>query len=55
MTKEQIDVIRGLRDEGYAIAIFSPEELEDAPANKVEDDMISGGWDSIKVLKEIYE
>ena len=37
MTDEQQDVINQLRDEGYCVVIWTPEELGDADANNLED------------------
>lgn len=52
MTKTQLTALRQLRDKGYAIAIFTPEELSGAPVDDIEDRMVSEGWDAIDMLKE---
>lgn len=52
MTDEQQKVILELRDEGYAIAIFTPEELQGADIDSVEDGMIAVGWEVIEMTKE---
>lgn len=54
MTDEQIKMIRDLRNQGYAISIFTPEELGNAPSEAVEDAMVSNGWDAIETLKDEY-
>jgi hypothetical protein len=52
MTDEQLTMIRTLRDQGYAIVIFTPDELGNAPSEAVEDAMVSNGWDTIATLKD---
>lgn len=47
MTEEEVKIIRSLRDKGYAIAIFTPEELRNAPSYKIEDNMVDSGWRAI--------
>lgn len=36
-----------LEDAGFAVAIFTPEEIGDADIGDVEDQMIQAGWDVI--------
>lgn len=50
MTTEQRQVIETLRDEGYAVTIFTPEELKGAKASKVEDWMVEQGWEIISAI-----
>lgn len=52
LNEKQLQVIRELKNEGYAIAIFTPAELEDVEPMDVEDEMISKGWDVIDMLRE---
>ena len=52
MTQEQIDqALFALKDMGYAVVVFSPEELDGAEADRVEDRLIELGWDIISDLK----
>ena len=53
MTQEQIKTIQELKTQGYAIVLFTPEELEGAEADRVEDRLIEVGWDVIYDLKPI--
>lgn len=46
-TNEEYFTIQSLRDRGYAICIFSPDELRGANPQDVEGDMCVRGWDSI--------
>lgn len=47
-------VIKKFRDEGYALAIFSPEELRGADKDEVEEGLVREGVDIIDSLaKEI--
>ncbi len=50
MKEEHIKAMRELRDLGYAICIFTPDELRDAKPHKVEDELISAGWEIIDAL-----
>jgi hypothetical protein len=43
--------IEELRTLGYAVVLFTPEELEEADAGRVEDRLIEVGWDVIFDLK----
>lgn len=52
MKAHQKAVIEELRKEGYAIGIFSPEELGNAPARDIEDALVREGNESIEVLQE---
>jgi hypothetical protein len=47
------EMIKILRDRGYAVAIFSPEEMEGVDPFDVESEMIEKGWDWITNHKEI--
>ena len=44
--------IEELRAEGYAVIVWTPEELDGASPRRVEDRSIELGWDVIDVLKE---
>ena len=52
MTPEEIATIQTLRDQGYAVVLFNPEELAGAPARKVEDRMCERGWEAIDYLTD---
>jgi len=52
MTNEQLEVIRALRHEGFAVIIWTPEELGTADPRRVEDRSIELGWDVIDTLKD---
>lgn len=39
--------IQQLRDHGYAVVIFNPEELSGCPADDLESALISEAWDAI--------
>lgn len=41
---EEARVIRNLRQRGFAVAVFTPEELSDADPTLVEDLMVERGW-----------
>ena len=52
MTPEETTIIESLRDQGYAVVLFNPEELAGAPAHKVENRMCEAGWDAIDYLTD---
>ena len=47
MTENQIKVLRELRSEGYAVCVFTPEEMGDIDIEQVEDAMCEAGWRQI--------
>ena len=51
MNSEQRAVIEELRNEGFAIVIFEPSELEDADPEHVQDRLTELGWDVIGMSK----
>lgn len=52
MTESKIKALRELRHEGYALCVFSPEELADAGPKYVEEIMCERGWIAIESLQE---
>jgi hypothetical protein len=50
MTKEQLKVLREMRHEGYAVIVWTPEELGEANPRRVEDRSIELGWGIIADL-----
>ena len=51
MDRDLKDAISMLRGEGYAVVIFTPDELDGAPASVVEYVMVKRGWDAISDLR----
>lgn len=51
MTPAQQLAIDELRNAGYAVAIFTPEELSGVRADRVEDAMVYAGGNNIDILK----
>lgn len=43
-TEEELQVLRGLNAKGYAVVVFSAEELDGADYLDVEDAMVEAGW-----------
>lgn len=50
MTPEELEVIASLRDKGYAVIVWTPEELKEASSQRVEDRSIELGWEIISDL-----
>jgi hypothetical protein len=57
MTREEIlDAVRRIREEGYAVIIWQPEELQGYDPDEMEDMSIAYGFDLIDMNKtEIIE
>lgn len=53
MTPEQREQIISLREEGYAVIVWTPDELRGAKAHKVQDRSIELGWDIIADLAPV--
>lgn len=51
MTEQERAAIESLRDKGYAVIVWSPYELGDAPPQRVEERSIEQGWDTIEYLQ----
>ena len=51
MNPQQFKAICTLRDEGYAVILWAPEELGDVSPDTVEDRSIELGWDVITQLQ----
>jgi len=49
--QKALDSIELLRDNGFAVSIFFPKELEGEKADTVADRMVEAGWDMIEYLK----
>jgi hypothetical protein len=47
-TPEELAAFKLLRDNGFAVCAFTPEELGGASHNNVEGSMTSAGWDAIE-------
>lgn len=50
-TPEEQQALNALRFRGYAVIVWSPDELAGVDPSKVEDRSIELGWDVIEVLK----
>jgi hypothetical protein len=44
--------VRELRDKGYAVIIWTPEEIENTPINVLVNLSAKRGWEVIEQLKE---
>jgi hypothetical protein len=51
MTKDQKEAVNTLRDAGYLVIIWAPDELGDVDASHIEDVLIERGNDMIEQLK----
>lgn len=47
MTPLQQALVDELRNAGYAVVIFTPEELGECDASNLEDILVQRGWDMV--------
>ena len=52
LKQHEVEFLRELRVRGYAVVVFTPNELEGASQDQVEERMIERGWDAIEDLKD---
>jgi hypothetical protein len=53
MTPEERAVIESLRSQGFAVIVWTPEELAGASRKHVEDRSVELGWQVIDDLKDM--
>lgn len=54
MTKDQIAVLQDLAAEGYAVVVFTPDELQGVKPDKLVSAMVSYGWDVIDMAQAAH-
>lgn len=47
LTEDDILALRSLRCRGFAVCVFTPEEMPHSNPSRVEDAMCEGGWSQI--------
>lgn len=52
VTSEEAGVLKKLRNKGYAVVIFDPEELQGVEARCVENALVTEAWVIIDALKD---
>jgi hypothetical protein len=52
MSEDLLVSVDKLRDLGYAVVVFNPDELEGVDPSRIEDRMTETGWDAIYTLSE---
>ena len=55
MTKEELAVLQALAAKGYAVIVWTPEELGNAAVKDVEDRSIEFGYEVIASLQQTNE
>lgn len=50
MTEQELEVLRGLINQGYAVCVFVPDELGEVDPKRVQDAMCEAGWNCINSL-----
>lgn len=53
MTPEQEKAINELRDAGYAVVVYSPQELQGVSRDRLESRLVADGADHIEDLQEL--
>lgn len=51
MSELEHNMVNGLRSRGFAVIVWTPEELKDADPDHVQDRSIEFGWDVIRDLQ----
>lgn len=46
-TDTETSALRSLRAKGFAVCVFTPEEMPNSNPSRVEDSMCEGGWHQI--------
>jgi len=49
------ETVTSLRDQGYCVVVFTPEEIRNANPSKVEDRLVELGWEVIDDLSWLEE
>lgn len=52
LTDEESNIIQGLRDRGFCVAVFTPEQIGEADVGDLEDILIDRGQDFINFWRE---
>ena len=52
LNEKEVKFLKELSVRGYAVVVFTPDELEGASQEQVEERMIERGWDAIEDLKD---
>lgn len=47
LSDEEQSMLEDLRDRGFAVCVFNPDEIRDADPGSVEERMCAAGWDAI--------
>jgi len=55
LPSELIDAVIALRRRGYAVALFSPEELDGCPSDLLEGRLVELAWDEMDRIKSAEE
>lgn len=55
LTHEDMDFIDRLHKRGFAVVVFTPEEVDGVSIERLEDMLIEEGWNIIDYLKEDQE
>jgi hypothetical protein len=55
LTKEETKMIQNLRARGFAVIVWTPEELEGVCPKHVQEESLELGWDIIEEHKEENE
>jgi hypothetical protein len=51
ISESEYNAVKAIREKGYAVVIFNPEELQGVKPRSIEDDLVLRGWESIDALK----
>lgn len=49
-TKQECEMIRGLRERGFAVIVWNPGELDGVNPNDLEESSVRHGWEYIEMF-----
>jgi hypothetical protein len=52
VSTEEYEALKSLRQKGYAVVVFNPEELQGVKPRYVEDELVNQAWVIIDALKD---
>jgi hypothetical protein len=52
ISNSEYEALKSIRQKGYAVVVFNPEELQGTSCRHVEDAVVLAGWEAIDALKD---
>jgi hypothetical protein len=52
LTEDEVKMLRSVRDRGFAVVIFTPEELQNVPARKFQEYLSGYGSETLEFMNK---